>query len=121
ASDIDTSLAPRIRNVRSVRHQPAGFGIVTDRIYRGDAMARRQVDQLNPTAIEEGVATEKKRFGPLVYKSCESRIDLAAGAGVENPDLQPHRAGSRLNVFQRGLGIGAGRIDEHGNTSGGGH
>ena len=51
--------------------------------------------------MEEGVAADEERVGPLAHKSCEGRIDLAAGAGVEDLDLQPHGAGSRstsLNV-----------------------
>src|SRR5262249_34216974 len=71
---------------------------------------------------EEDVGTDEKRIGPLAHKSCEGRIDLAAGAGFENLNLQPHGAGSRLHVSQRGFGIDSiCRIDEHGNASGCGH
>ena len=64
-------------------------------------MARRQVDQLDTPAVEKGVVADEKGVGPLAHKGCEGRIDLAAGAGVEDLDLQPHGAGSRstsLNV-----------------------
>ena len=55
-------------------------------------------------------------------KRGEGRIDLAAGAGVNDLDLQPHGAGGRFHVSQRGLGSRSiGRIDEHGHTSGSGH
>ena len=85
-------------------------------------MARRQVDQLDTPAGEKGVAADEEGVGPLAHKSCEGRIDLAAGAGVEDLDLQPHGASSRFHVSQRGLGSRSiGRIDEHGNTSGCGH
>ena len=85
-------------------------------------MARRQVDQLDAPAGEEGVAADEQRVGPLAHKRCEGRIDLAAGAGVEDLDLQPHGARSRFHVSQRGLGSRSiGRIDEHGNASGSGH
>ena len=85
-------------------------------------MARRQLGQLDTPADEEGVAADEEGVGPLAHKSCEGRIDLAAGAGVEDLDLQPHGAGSRFHVSQRGLGSRSiGRIDEHGNTSGSGH
>ncbi len=82
---------------------------------------RRQVDQLHTPAGEEGVNVDEKGVGPLAHKSCESHIDLAAGACVEDLDFQPDGASSRLRIFQRGLGIGAGRVDEHGNASGCGH
>ena len=85
-------------------------------------MARRQSGQLDTPAVEEGVAADEERVGPLAHKRCEGRIDLAAGAGVEDLDLQPHGASSRFHVSQRGLGSRSiGRIDEHGHTSGCGH
>ena len=40
ATGIDADLTPRFRNVGSVAHQAAGFGIVTPRICGGDRMAR---------------------------------------------------------------------------------
>ena len=65
--------------------------------------------------VKKGSPADEKRVGPLAHKRCEGRIDLAAGAGVENLDLQPHGAGRRFHVSQRGLGIRSiGRIDEHG-------
>ena len=70
-------------------------------------MARRQVDQLDTPAVEEGVAADEEGVGPLAHKSCEGRIDLAAGAGVEDLDLQPHGASSRFHVSHRGLRIGS--------------
>ena len=77
---------------------------------------------MDSPAGEKGAGADEKRVGPLAPKRRERRIDLAAGAGVEDLDLQPHGASSRLHVSQRGLGIRSiGRIDEHGNTSGCGH
>ena len=85
-------------------------------------MARRQVDQLDAPAVEQGTGADEKRVGSLAHKRCEGRVDLAAGAGVEDLDLQPHGARSRLHVSQCGLGSRSiGRIDEHGNASGRGH
>jgi hypothetical protein len=78
-------------------------------------MARRQMDQLDTPSVEICVVANEEDVGPLAPKTSEGRIDLAAGAG----DLQPHGAGSRLHVSQRGLGIDSiCRIDEHGNASG---
>src|SRR5436190_6723232 len=54
----------------SSAHQPAGFGIVTRRICRGNFMERCQVDQLDTPAGEKGVRVDKKGVGPLAYKSC---------------------------------------------------
>ena len=63
-------------------------------------MTRRQIDQLNTSADEEAVATNEEGIGPLASKGCEGCIDLAAGAGVEDLDLQPHGASSRVHVSQ---------------------
>ena len=50
-----------------------------------------------------------------MFKTRECSIDFAAGANVENPDLQPHRLRTRLHLLQRALHIGyLGRIDQHG-------
>ena len=85
-------------------------------------MACRKVGQLDTPADEEGVDADEKGVEPLAHKGRESRIDLAAGAGVEDLDLQSDGASSRLHVSQRGLGIGnVCRIDEHGHTNCPGH
>ena len=46
ATGIDADLTIRIRHARSVAHQPADFGKLTPRIYRGDRVARRQVEPI---------------------------------------------------------------------------
>jgi hypothetical protein len=84
ATGINADLTIRIRNVGSVAEQPTGYGKVASPVYRRDRMARRQVDQLDTPIIEKGVAADEKRVRPLAYEGCEGRIDLAAGAGVEN-------------------------------------
>src|SRR5262245_22136359 len=92
---------PVIDQARSVAHQPAGFDIFTRRICRGDRMASRKKSQLDTPAGEEGVAADEEGVGPLEHESCESHIDLAAVAGVENPDLHPMAraaASTSLNV-----------------------
>ena len=77
---------------------------------------------MHTPADEKGVGADEEGVGPLAHKCCEGRIDFAAGAGVEDLDLQPHGAGSRFHVSQRGLGNRSiGRIDEHGHASGCGH
>jgi len=71
---------------------------------------------------EKCVAGDEKRIGPIARKLCESRIDLAGGAGVENLELKSEGGGSRFDLSQRrGRCRCIGRIDEHGNASGCGH
>ena len=85
-------------------------------------MTRGQGGELDAPDLEEGVAAHEKRVQPLAHKRCESRIDLAARAGVEDLNFQPHGASSRLHLSHRGLGIHyVGRIDEQGYASGCGH
>src|SRR5499433_1777265 len=77
----------------------------------------RKLDQLDATTVEEGIAADKKRVGPLAHESCEGRINLVAGAGVEDLDLQSNGARSRFHVSQYPIRIWGGRIDEHCYTS----
>jgi hypothetical protein len=73
---------------------------------------------LNASADEKGTRADKKRIRTLAHNRCEGRIDLPAGAGVENLDLQPHGVSSLFHVPQRGLCIrNIGRIDEYGYMS----
>ena len=104
AAGIDADLTKRIRNARAVTHQSAGFDKFAPRIYRGNPVARRQVSQLDTPADEKGVPADEKCIRALAHKDCEGRVDLAAGAGVEDMNLQPHGAGSRFHVSQSCLG-----------------
>ena len=102
AAGIDADLTPRIDNVAPITHEAAGFRQKTVRICRGERMARSQIDQLDTSAVEKGVATDEERIGPLPRKICEGRIDLADGAGAENLDLQPYGASSRFHASPAG-------------------
>src|SRR5262249_46245699 len=84
---LDTHLTECIRQACSVTHQPAGFGILTHRIYRRNRVARRQLGQLDSSADEKRTGADVEDVGPLAYKVREGRVDLAAGAGAENLDL----------------------------------
>src|SRR5262249_54152208 len=68
---------------------------------------------------KKAVVADEKSIGSFAHETCEGRIDLAAGAGVENLDLESQGASSRLHISQRDLCIrGIGWVDEHSNTSG---
>src|SRR5215468_8775855 len=117
ATSIDTDLTIRIRQAGSVAHQPADFDIFTRPIRGRDRIARRQEDQLDTSADKKGAAADENRVGSLTRKCCEGRIDVLAGADVENLDLQSHGARSRVHVSQYRLGVCVCRIDEHGNAT----
>src|SRR5262245_30963432 len=82
-------------------------------------MTRREVDQLSASAVKEWIETDEKGIRPLRRNCCEGCIDLADGAGVEEPDLQSHTPSYRFNFAFVILGIG--RIDQHGHASRCGH
>src|SRR6516165_7723697 len=118
---VDSDLAIRIRHARSVADQPADFSMQAILIYCGNRVAYRQLGQLYTADGEERTVPDEEGVGSVAYKTCEGHLYLAAGAGVENLDLQPHGARSHFNVSQRRLGSCIGRVDEHGHTNGPGH
>ena len=67
-------------------------------------MARRERRKLHAPAGEEAVGGDEEGIGALAREGGESRIDLAAGAGVEDLNLQSEGAGGFRYVSQRGLG-----------------
>ena len=69
----------------------------------GHRVARRQGGQLYPPAGKEGVAPDEKNIGPLAHGRCERRVDLAAGAGVEDPAASASR--TVVSVFAAAAGL----------------
>jgi hypothetical protein len=56
---------------------------------------------LKPPAIEKCVGADEEGIGPLARDRRKCRIDLVAGAGVEDLDLQPNDASRRFDLFLR--------------------
>ena len=102
AAGIDADLTLRIRNAGSVAHQPAGLGKVT-RPDRSPGPRGAPPDATNWTRrpLKKGSGPTNSASGRSRTKRCEGRIDLAAGAGVEDLDLQPDGASSRFHVSSR--------------------
>ena len=65
---------------------------------------RRHVGKLDAPGVEEGVRANKERVGTLAHESCERRIDVAAGTGLEDLELHADGAGGRLHVAQHRFG-----------------
>jgi hypothetical protein len=77
-------------------------------------VSRRQMGQLHAPAGEERRRADEESIQPFARNRCKGCVDLPAGAGIENLDLQPHGAGCRFDVSYRGLGsLNVGWIDEH--------
>src|ERR1700752_2101889 len=76
------------------------------------------MDHLNVPAVEEGVDADEECVGPLTRKCCEGSVDFAAGAGIEDLDLQSDAVSCCRHLSRRGLRIHSiGRIDENGHAS----
>ena len=119
AARINAELPPRIRQARSIAHQPPISGKLTPGIGGRDRVARRQEGSSWTRRLgEKWVPADEECIEPLVRKSCcEGPIDLAACAGIEHFDLQSDPVSGRFHVPQRGFGRrGIRRIDEHGNA-----
>ena len=84
AAGINADLAVCVCDVASVGHQPAYLGVLTPRICCGQSVTHCQKGQLEAPAVEKGVLADKDGVGPLAHKGREGRIDLVAGAGVED-------------------------------------
>ena len=99
AADIGADLPERIRKIWPVAHQSTNIGKLALRVDRGNCMARCEMDQLHAPVAKKRVAGNKQGIGFLGHKRSEGRIDLAAGAGVEDLNLQADRASSRQHIF----------------------
>ena len=84
-------------------------------------MVRRERDKLDASAGEEHVASDVQRIRAVVHEGGEGRLDLAAGARVEDLNLQSHCTGV-FRYISYALGTcDIGGIDQHGNPNGLGH
>jgi hypothetical protein len=57
-------------------------------------MARRERRKLDPSADEERIGRDEQGVGPVAHEGGEGRLDFAAGAGVEDLNLQSDSASS---------------------------
>ena len=73
AADVNGDLTICIHNVAPVAHQPADLSEVAVRKYRGERVARCQVDQLDTPAVEKGVEAAKSASGAR-DKPCEGDV-----------------------------------------------
>ena len=59
---------------------------------RWNRIARRKRRKLDAPSEEEAVRSDKESVGPVAYEGGEGRLDLAAGAGVKDLNLQAEGA-----------------------------
>jgi hypothetical protein len=90
----------------SVAHQPTGFGIVTQRIYRGEPMERRQLGQLTRRPLKKGSPGTKRASGrsrAKVAKAASISRMRAGGGAVHSINSGPYTEVPKGNVPGSGL------------------
>src|SRR5262249_21644773 len=85
---VDADLTKHIRNIAPIAHQPTDFDKGALGVGRGNPMMRRERRKLDAPADEERVGGDEKGVGPVARKRGEGRLDLGAGAGLEDRNLQ---------------------------------
>ena len=83
-----------VQIIGPIAHQAAGFDIRALGIGRGNRMTGRERRKLDAPAAEERVAGNQESVDPVARESGQGRLDLLAGAGVEDLNLQSDGAGS---------------------------
>ena len=81
-------------------------------------MARGQRHELLAPADEERIGADDERAGLQLDEGCESGVDLAFGAGLQDRELHPLRARRFLHVSDDALGIRIVRVHEQGDHLG---
>jgi len=85
---VGSDLTKHVRRIGRVAHQPADFDKVTTGIGCGNSIARSERRKLDAPAGKEDVASDVQGIGPVGHEGGEGRLNLAAGAGVEDLNLQ---------------------------------
>ena len=114
---VNPHLSYRISQARSIAHQPAGFGIVSERIGCGYPVDCGLQGQLDASVGEKGRDAAKQGVRPFACNTLEDHIDLAGATRLEHLDLHTHGARCRLHALQRRFVSDVVRFDEHGNSN----
>src|SRR5262245_3075244 len=85
---VDADLAKIVQNGGAVAHQPADFDKLARVIGRWNGITRRERRKLDTPADEEYVGGDEEGVGPVAHDGGEGGLDLTAGAGVEDLNLQ---------------------------------
>src|SRR5262249_36143036 len=101
ATRICTDLTIRIREVASVTHQSACFGIVSAGIGCWYRTAGCQDGKVHSPTVEKWIGRDEESVDLPAHEVCKGLIDLAAGACIEDLDLQSEGWSGRLHVFHR--------------------
>ena len=89
---VDADLTIHVQDIGPIAHQPTRFDMFANGIGRGNRIARRECRKLDAPSDEESVGGDEEGDDPVARESGEGRLDLAAGAGVEDRNLQSESA-----------------------------
>src|SRR5262249_22680147 len=86
---VDAGLPERIGPVRSIAHQSPGFREDTIDVDRRHTVSHRQHRTLDAALDEQISWSDYQGARLLLHDTGEGRLNVAAGTGVEDIDLQP--------------------------------
>src|SRR5262249_3105758 len=101
---VDADLTVRVRTFGRGAHQTPGFNSLATVISRRNPIVRRERHKLGAAAEKEDIGGNQQGIGPVANEGGEGRLNLTAGAGVEDVSLQSEDAGRFGYVSQRGFG-----------------
>src|SRR5262245_30371512 len=85
---------------------------------RGTRVARGQSDDPLQARVEEHLAGNRKRAGPMLHERRKRGIQFGVVAGFDHQDLLPDRARRSLHCRRLSLAVWTARIDEYANQPG---
>src|SRR5215471_12716050 len=110
--DIIAGLVKNARDIGAITHHAAVHDELAQVIDRGDAILRRQCQELSAIAGEQRARRDHERAGAALDKARESRLEVALAAGLEHDDLFAEHARGGADVALLLLGLRrAARID----------
>src|SRR5262249_61385273 len=84
---VNADLTKRLQTIGPIAHQTAGFDFLTCCMRRRNPVPRRERRKLDAPSNQEPIGGNEEGVGPVAHERGESRLDLAAGAGVEALNL----------------------------------
>src|SRR5262249_22021195 len=113
AGDIDPGRTVSVGQFAAIAHQAAGGDELADFVDRWDRVTDGKRGELFAAGGEKRIGADDEAACPQFDQSCEDRIEVALGAGIQDVEPQAEGAGRRLQGSCIYLGkSGIGRVDE---------
>jgi hypothetical protein len=88
------------------------------KVDRGNGIACGQAHELPAPAAEERISCDEERAGLQSDEVCESAVDLAVSASLQDRELHSFRARCVLCILHVALGIYVGRVHKQSDHTG---